>query len=141
MKSVPEELLHICVSRNRIISSDNMDADNEPTYKQMNREMHTHTQQNISILISGFPLRNIQVPSYKVFTSLVILILNIFIDAIAQNILIYFHSTNCQHIKLQAIFVYKLCIGLLCSSNSFVRIVFSRAIDFSTHKIFICVQK
>lgn len=83
MKSVPGELLHICVSRNRIISSDNMDADNEPTYKQMNREMHTRTQQNISLLISGFPLRNVQVPSYKVFTALVILILNIFIGAIA----------------------------------------------------------
>lgn len=83
MKSVPEELLHICVSRKRIISSDNLDADNEPAYKRMNREMHTHTQQNIALLIYGFPLRNIQVPSFKVFTSLVILILNIFIDAIA----------------------------------------------------------
>lgn len=82
MKSVSEELLHICVSRKRIISSDNMDANNDPAYKQMNKEMHTYTQQNILLLISVIPLRNIQVPSCKVFTSLVKLILNIFIDAI-----------------------------------------------------------
>lgn len=83
MKSVSEELLHICIIRNRIASSDNMDANNEPAYKPMNREMHTHTQQNIPLLISVIPLRNIQAPSCKVFTSLVKLILNIFIDAIA----------------------------------------------------------
>lgn len=43
VKSGSEEQ-HICVSTISILSSDSMDAKNEPTYKQMNKEMCTHTK-------------------------------------------------------------------------------------------------